>query len=111
MKIGLLPGFVAAALTVAAPGAGAADAAKAEALGQIGRGVMVMLGHWAQHIVTFRAGAAEFIREVDWIYKVHLFFGLTVFLLFPFTHLVHVWSGFAALGYLARAYQIVRSRA
>ncbi len=33
MKIGLvLPGFVAAALVVAAPGAGAADAAKAEAL-------------------------------------------------------------------------------
>ena len=32
MKIGLLSGFVAAALVLAAPGAGAADAAKAEAL-------------------------------------------------------------------------------
>ena len=31
-------------------------------LGQRDGGVMVMLGHWAQHIVTFRAGAAEFIR-------------------------------------------------
>lgn len=79
-------------------------------LGHRDGGVMVMLGHWAQHIVTFRAGAAGFIREVDWIYKAHLFFGLTVFLLFPFTRLVHVWSGFAALGYLARAYQIVRAR-
>lgn len=79
-------------------------------LGHRDGGVMVLLGQWAQHIVTFRAGAADFITGVDWIYKSHLFFGLTVFLLFPFTRLVHVWSGFAAVGYLARAYQIVRAR-
>jgi len=79
-------------------------------LGHRDGGVMLLLGNWAQHIVTFRAGAADFIREVDWIYKLHLFFGLTLFLLFPFSRLVHVWSGFAAVGYLTRAYQIVRSR-
>lgn len=79
-------------------------------LGHRDGGVMVLLGEWAQHIVTFRGGAAEFIRGVDWIYKVHLFFGLTMFLLFPFSRLVHVWSGFAAVGYLTRAYQIVRTR-
>jgi nitrate reductase gamma subunit len=73
-------------------------------------GVMLLLVQWAQHIATFRGGAADFIREVPWIYRVHLFFGLTVFLLFPFSRLVHVWSGFAAVGYLTRAYQIVRSR-
>jgi len=73
-------------------------------------GVMLLLVQWAQHIATFRGGAADFIREVPWIYKVHLFFGLTVFLLFPFSRLVHVWSGFAAVGYLTRAYQIVRPR-
>jgi nitrate reductase gamma subunit len=73
-------------------------------------GVMLLLGSWARHIVTFRGGAADFIREVPLIYRVHLFFGLTMFLLFPFSRLVHVWSGFAAAGYLARAYQIVRSR-
>jgi nitrate reductase gamma subunit len=73
-------------------------------------GVMLLLGHWAQHIATFRGGAADFIREVPWIYRVHLFFGLTMFLLFPFSRLVHVWSGFAAVGYLTRAYQIVRQR-
>lgn len=79
-------------------------------LGHRDGGVMLLLGGWAQHIVTFRAGAADYLREVDWIYKTHLFFGLTMFLLFPFSRLVHVWSGFAVVGYLTRAYQIVRSR-
>jgi nitrate reductase gamma subunit len=79
-------------------------------LGHRDGGVMVLLGQWAQHIVTFRAGAADFIREVDWVYKLHLVMGMTVFLLFPFSRLVHVWSGFAVVGYLARAYQIVRTR-
>lgn len=79
-------------------------------LGHRDGGVMVMLGQWAQHIVTFRAGAADFIREVDWVYKLHLVMGMTVFLLFPFSRLVHVWSGFAVVGYLTRAYQIVRTR-
>jgi nitrate reductase gamma subunit len=73
-------------------------------------GVMLMLVQWAQHIATFRGGAADFIREVPWIYRVHLFFGLTLFLLFPFSRLVHIWSGFGALAYLTRAPQIVRSR-
>lgn len=72
--------------------------------------VMVQLGHWAQHILTFQAGAADNIADVHWIYKIHLFFGLTVFLLFPFSRLVHIWSGFASVRYLTRAYQVVRSR-
>ena len=79
-------------------------------LGHRDGGVMVLLGQWAQHIVTFRGGAADFIRGVEWIYKLHLVFGMTMFLLFPFSRLVHVWSGFAAVGYLTRAYLIVRSR-
>jgi nitrate reductase gamma subunit len=79
-------------------------------LGHRDGSVMVVLGHWAQHIVTFRSGAAGFLASVHWIYKVHLFFGMTLFLLFPFSRLVHVWSGFGALGYLTRAYQIVRTR-
>lgn len=80
-------------------------------LGHRDGGVMVLLGQWAQHIVTLRSGAADFIAGVHWIYKVHLFFGMTLFVLFPFSRLVHVWSGFAALAYLTRAYQIVRTRA
>ena len=79
-------------------------------LGHKDGSVMLLLMSWAQHVVTFRWDAAQFVVGVPLIYKVHLFFGMTLFLLFPFTRLVHVWSGFAALGYVARAYQIVRSR-
>jgi nitrate reductase gamma subunit len=42
------------------------------------------------------------------MYKIHLFVGLTIFLLFPFTRLVHIWS--APWGYIGRSYQIVRQR-
>jgi nitrate reductase gamma subunit len=79
-------------------------------LGHRDGSVMVQLANWAQHIVTFRAAAAGFLDNVHWLYKVHLVFGMTVFLLFPFSRLVHVWSGFGSLRYLTRSYQIVRSR-
>ncbi|HKJ94124.1 MAG TPA: respiratory nitrate reductase subunit gamma [Gammaproteobacteria bacterium] len=69
---------------------------------------MLVLADWAQHIVTFRPGAAEFVANVSWIYKLHLFLGLTMFLVFPFTRLVHIWS--APVWYLGRSYQIVRQR-
>lgn len=72
--------------------------------------VMLLLGQWAQSIVTFRAGAADALLTVPLIYKIHLMFGMTLFVLFPFTRLVHVWSGFAAVTYLKRSYQIVRQR-
>lgn len=71
---------------------------------------MLLLANWAQHIVTFRSGAAGFLLAVPLIFKIHLFFGMTLFLLFPFSRLVHVWSGFAAVAYLTRSYQIVRQR-
>ena len=72
--------------------------------------VMVQFGQWAQHIFTLRPGAADYVADVSWLYKLHIFFGLTVFLLFPFSRLVHIWSGFASVRYLTRAYQLVRSR-
>ena len=40
----------------------------------------------------------------------HMFLGMSIFLLFPFTRLVHVWSGFGTVLYLVRPYQLVRSR-
>ncbi len=70
--------------------------------------VMVRLAEWAQHIVTFRSGAADFIVDVSWVYKAHIFLGLTLFLIAPFTRLVHVWS--IPLSYLWRPYQVVRRR-
>lgn len=70
--------------------------------------VMLVLGEWAQHIVTFRPGAADFVANVHWVYKLHIFLGVTTFLVFPFTRLVHIWS--APLTYVTRQYQVVRQR-
>jgi len=70
---------------------------------------MVVLAEWAQHIVTFRGGAADLVADAHWIFKCHIVGGLTVFLLFPFSRLVHIWS--APVWYLGRkGYQIVRQR-
>lgn len=71
--------------------------------------VMLVLSDWAQRIVTFRPDAAGLVA-LDWPYKVHLVLGMTIFLLFPFSRLVHVWSGFATVTYVLRPYQVVRSR-
>lgn len=70
--------------------------------------VMMVLSEWAQRIVTFRGGAAERIRDVDWVFKAHMFLGLTIFLIFPFSRLVHIWS--APVWYVFRPYQVVRKR-
>ncbi|PHR02396.1 MAG: respiratory nitrate reductase subunit gamma [Sulfitobacter sp.] len=70
---------------------------------------MIALGSWAQHIVTFRSGAAEFILDEPFIFKAHIFLGLTIFLIFPFTRLVHMFS--VPVKYFMRpGYQIVRKR-
>lgn len=72
--------------------------------------MMLRFTEWAQRIVTFRGGAADFIVGVPVVFKLHIVLGLTIFLIFPFTRLVHIWSGFATLAYLVRPYQIVRTR-
>lgn len=72
--------------------------------------MMVLLMTWAQHVVTFKGDAAEFIVNAPLLFKAHLFMGMSLFLIFPFTRLVHVWSGFASVGYLTRAWQLVRPR-
>ena len=69
--------------------------------------VMIALAEWAQSVVSF-SPKPELLANVDPIFKTHIFFGMTVFLIFPFTRLVHVWS--APFGYLGRAYQVVRSK-
>lgn len=71
---------------------------------------MVQLMKWAQHIVTFRGEAAGYIAEANILFKLHVFMGMTFFLIFPFTRMVHVWSGFASVAYLGRAWQVVRRR-
>ena len=76
--------------------------------GHLDGGQMIKLGEWAQHIVTFRGGAAEFMADAPGAFKVHGSLGITLILLTPFTRLVHVWS--IPVGYLTRPYQVVRKR-
>jgi nitrate reductase gamma subunit len=73
-------------------------------------GVMLILADWAQRIVTLRPVDASALANLPWPYLFHIVFGMTIFLLFPFSRLVHVWSGFAAIGFLFRPHQVVRSR-
>jgi len=70
---------------------------------------MVALANWAQHIMTFRSGAADYILHEPWVFKAHLFLGLSIFVIFPFTRLVHMLS--VPVKYIFRSgYQIVRRR-
>jgi len=71
--------------------------------------VMVLLADWAQSIVTLNpAHAAESIQSVNIIYKLHVLLGLSLFVVFPFTRLVHIVS--APVWYFGRRYQIVRQK-
>ncbi|MCB2113127.1 MAG: respiratory nitrate reductase subunit gamma [Parvularculaceae bacterium] len=70
---------------------------------------MTKFMEWAQRIWTFRGGAAPLIADVHPVFKAHLTLGLTIFLVFPFTRLVHIFS--APVWYLGRrGYQIVRTK-
>jgi nitrate reductase gamma subunit len=71
--------------------------------------VMLRLSAWAQGIFTFKPGIANYVAGLDWPYQVHLVLGMLIFLLFPFTRLVHMLS--APIRYVWRpGYQVVRSR-
>lgn len=50
----------------------------------------------------------ELLDGVDGVFKFHMFLGMTVFLLFPFTRLVHALT--APFNYLGRSYQVVRMK-
>ncbi len=77
--------------------------------GHMDGSVMVMLADWAQNTVLLRpVEAAAAIAPVSLVYKLHVFLGLTLFVLFPFTRLVHIVS--APIWYLGRRYQIVRQK-
>lgn len=70
---------------------------------------MVKFMTWAQGILTLQPGVAALVADVSPVFKAHLFLGMTIFLVVPFTRLVHVWS--APIWYLGRTgYQVVRTR-
>jgi nitrate reductase gamma subunit len=70
---------------------------------------MVKFMDWAQGTLTLQPDAWTLVTDANPIFKLHLFLGMTIFLIFPFTRLVHIWS--APVWYLGRrGYQIVRAR-
>ena len=78
-------------------------------LGHLDGSEMIKFMAWAQGIFTFRADAADHIADAAPLFKLHLFLGLTIFLIFPFTRLVHMLS--LPIRYVFRpGYQVVRSR-
>lgn len=78
-------------------------------LGHLDGHEMTKFMAWAFGIFTFDGDAASYITDVHIIFKTHIFLGLTIFLIFPFTRLVHMLS--APVRYLWRpGYQVVRTR-
>ncbi len=78
-------------------------------LADLSDGGVVHFMNWAFGIFTFNGNAASNLADVNIIFKIHIVLGLTIFILFPFTRLVHMLS--APIRYLWRpGYQIVRTR-
>ncbi|MCL4766545.1 MAG: respiratory nitrate reductase subunit gamma [Hyphomicrobiaceae bacterium] len=70
---------------------------------------MVRFMNWSQGVLLLRPDAWMLVGDAHPLFKAHLFLGMTIFLIFPFTRLVHVWS--APVWYLGRrGYQVVRTR-
>ncbi|MDE2167558.1 MAG: respiratory nitrate reductase subunit gamma [Alphaproteobacteria bacterium] len=65
---------------------------------------------YVKGIVTFRSGVANLLVGTPIVYRLHIFLGFTIFLVSPFTRMIHIWSGIGAVAYVFRPYQIVRTR-
>lgn len=71
---------------------------------------MVQLMGWAHGILVLDPAAAGQLDEVGVIFKLHIVLGLVLFLITPFTRLIHIWS--VPIWFLLRpGYQIARARA
>ena len=75
----------------------------------MGSGLFETLVTYVKGVVTFDGGAAVLMAGVPLPYKLHILLGFTIFLISPFTRMIHIWSGVGALAYLIRPYQIVRT--
>ena len=77
-------------------------------LGHLDGSEMVKFMAWAQGLYSLDLAASTYIMDVHWIYKLHLFLGLTIFLVFPFTRLVQMLS--VPVRFIWRpGYQVVRT--
>ncbi len=68
-----------------------------------------ILTSYVKGIVTLDMNASSYMLGVPLTYKLHVLLGFTLFLISPFTRMIHIWSGVGALAYLFRPYQIVRT--
>lgn len=69
---------------------------------------MIAFANWTQGIFLFSKDLHLYVINEHWIFKCHLFLGMTILLIFPFTRLVHIFS-FPYLYLLRDGYQIVRN--
>lgn len=67
------------------------------------------LTSYVKGVVTLNGDAASLMTDVPLPYRLHILLGFTIFLISPFTRMIHIWSGAGTLAYLARPYQIVRT--
>jgi nitrate reductase gamma subunit len=68
------------------------------------------LSDYVKGVVTFQPRIADLLDGVPLTYQIHIALGFTIFLVAPFTRMVHIWSGMASVVYLSRPYQLVRKR-
>lgn len=65
------------------------------------------LGIWAQKVITFQPDAGAVIAGHSLVYKAHIFIGLLIFIIFPYTKLMHMLV--LPVGYFFRSgYQLMR---
>ncbi len=70
---------------------------------------MLQFMTWSQSVMALQINAWQEVVDVHWLYKFHIFLGMVILVLFPFTRLVHMLS--VPVRFLWRpGYQIVRSR-
>jgi len=68
------------------------------------------LGIWAQKIVTFQPDAGAVLANHSILYKVHITIGLLIFMIFPYTKLMHMLV-YPFVYFLRWGYQLVRRMA
>lgn len=67
------------------------------------------LGEWAQKVITFHPDAGAVIAGHSLLYKVHIFIGLLIFMIFPYTKLMHMLV-YPVVYFFRSGYQLVRKR-
>lgn len=79
-------------------------------MGHLDGAEMVRFMTWSQSVLGLKINAWQEVIGVHWLYKFHIFLGLIIVTLFPFTRLVHMLSAPIRYVTLRPGWQIVRSR-